>query len=596
VNALAKFTASSSDNIYRISKFLGLDENPDGDTKLKMGEAAEMRNWRITKDGHLQIRPGYASAVTLGASPIRGAWSGYINGIKKLIVSCGGKLYSVDLSAKTASEIGAVTGDHAHFFGFDKKLYLLTGSKYYVYDGATLSEVAGYRPLVATEVPPGGGGNTREQANKLNRQRRVWFSPNGTATTFQLPETGLASVDYVKKRSDGSAISYTANTATGVITISTAPANGTDTIEAGYTVSTSFRSGVEAMRYSETYNGETDTRIFLYGDGSNTAFYSGLDYDGNPRADYFPDMNEIAVDSANTPITAMIKHFDRLLTFKPDGSFITTYGTITDALGNTLASFYTAPLNRAIGHIAPGQAVLVKNNPFTLFGRSVYEWQLSSYAAKDERNAKRRSDRVMDTLGSLDLSSAICFDDEYNTEYYICQNGTCVVYNYTADAWYIYTNVHATCFLSVDGALYFGTTDGKIMRFSRDYRNDNGTEIDAYWESAAMDFGADFKRKHSSELWVALKPESQGRVTVTVQSNLKSDYDEKVVASSLSTFSHTNFAHWSFNTNRKPQTTRIKLKVKKFTFYKLIFSSVSSSATATVLSTDIRVRYLGNVK
>lgn len=593
---MAKFVANTSESIIKIGKFLGVNENPDGDTKLKMGEAAEMRNWRVTKDNHLQIRPGYSSIVTLGTTSILDLWHGFVNGTEMTLAVCNGKLYSVNISAKTSSEIGSVTGSHAHIFGFDKKAYILTGSKYYVYDGTTLSEVAGYRPLIATEVPPAGGGTTREQTNKLNGQRRVWFSPNGTATTFQLPETGLASIDYVTKRSDGSAISFTANTSTGVATTSAAPANGTDTIEIGYTVSTTYRSQVEAMRFCETYNGETDTRLFLYGDGSNKAFYSGLDYDGTPRADYFPDQNEIAVDSSNTPITAMIKHYDRLLTFKTDGSFITTYGTITDALGNTLASFYTSPLNRAIGHVAPGQAVLVKNNPFTLFGRSVYEWQLSSYAAKDERNAKNRSDRVRETLGSMTLSSAICFDDEFNTEYYICQNGTCVVYNYTADAWYIYTNIYATCFSSMGGELYFGTSDGKIEKLSRDYRNDNGTAIDARWESAAMDFGADFKRKNSSELWVSLKPESQGRVTVTIQSNLKSDYDEKVVACSLATFSHASFEHWSFNTNRKPQTTRIKLKAKKFTYYKLIFTSASSSATATILSTDIRVRYAGNVK
>ena len=67
------------------------------------------------------------------------------------------------------------------------------------------------------------------------------------------------------------------------------------------------------MRFSETYNGQTDTRVFLYGDGSNTAIYSGLDYNGKPTAEYFPDLNEIAVDSANTPITSMIKHYDSFL-------------------------------------------------------------------------------------------------------------------------------------------------------------------------------------------------------------------------------------------------------------------------------------------
>ena len=38
------------------------------------------------------------------------------------------------------------------------------------------------------------------------------------------------------------------------------------------------------------------------------------------------------------------------------------------------------------------------------------------------------------------------------------------------------------------------------------------------------------------------------------------------------------------------------MKVKKATFYKLIFKSLSASATATVLETDIHLRYSGNVK
>ena len=111
-----------------------------------------------------------------------------------------------------------------------------------------------------------------------------------------------------------------------------------------------------------------------------------------------------------------------------------------------------------------------------------------------------------------------------------------------------------------------------------------------------MDFDADWRRKYSANIWVSIKPESQGRVTVTAQSNKKSDYIRKVVAASLASFANTNFAHWSFNTNRKPQVQRVRLKVKKFTFYKLIFESNSASATATVLATDFQIRYTGNVK
>ena len=83
---------------------------------------------------------------------------------------------------------------------------------------------------------------------------------------------------------------------------------------------------------------------------------------------------------------------------------------------------------------------------------------------------------------------------------------------------------------------------------------------------------------------------------LTTESNIKSDYPDKVVTAGLSTLRNVNFKHWSFGTNRKPQLIRSKLKVKKATYYKLILYSKSSSATATVLSVDIQVRYTGNVK
>lgn len=111
-----------------------------------------------------------------------------------------------------------------------------------------------------------------------------------------------------------------------------------------------------------------------------------------------------------------------------------------------------------------------------------------------------------------------------------------------------------------------------------------------------MDFDMDWRRKYSSTVWTAMKPESQAIVTLTAQSNVKSDYPDKIVSAGLATFLNMNFAHWSFGTNRKPQLIRSKLKVKKATYYKLILYSLSASATATILSVDIQVRYTGNVK
>lgn len=135
-----------------------------------------------------------------------------------------------------------------------------------------------------------------------------------------------------------------------------------------------------------------------------------------------------------------------------------------------------------------------------------------------------------------------------------------------------------------------------MVRLSREYRNDDGEEIDAYAATGAMDFSRDWQLKYSPMIFVAMEPEVNARITVTVESNRRSDYPEKVVAYSYATFSHADFRHWSFRTNRKPQVKRVKMKVKKATFYKLIYKSLSASATATLLGTDVQIRYAGNVK
>ena len=58
---MAKISGGSDEKVFRIQSFLGLNESPDGDTKLKLGEAAAMRNFKITRDKSLQKRPGLMS-------------------------------------------------------------------------------------------------------------------------------------------------------------------------------------------------------------------------------------------------------------------------------------------------------------------------------------------------------------------------------------------------------------------------------------------------------------------------------------------------------------------------------------------------------
>lgn len=594
---MASIQGGGSEAVYNINKWLGINENPDGDTGLKMGEAASMRNFRITADGHLQKRPGYKTVADLGGKCL-GLWHGRVGERDCTLAAAGGKVYSLDLEAGTKAELGEVAaGERVSFFGYGGKVYIMDGAEYRVYDGASYEPVQGYVPCLYTASHPSGGGTAFEQVNKLTTKKCIEFSADGTATEYRLVEPFIASVDRVTVGGEEKTEGYTVDLDAGTVTFTEAPAEGINNVKIWWTGSYSHREQVTSMRYMEQYNGTTDSRVFLYGDGGNKLLYSGLDRNGQPTAEYFPDMNAMAVGESNTPVTGAIRQYSRLIVFKSTSTYSVAYDSITLADGSITAGFYVTPVNRSIGNAAPGQVRLVTNYPRTLHGGGVYEWKNGSYGlSSDERQAKRISKRVESSLAGFDFASCITFENEFAQDYYIVHNGTAVIHNYAEDAWFLYTDFPATAFVMVGNDMYIGTAGGKLCRVSREYKSDDGEKIFCYWESGAMSFGRDFEYKHSSMIWISIEPESNAEIAVTIQTDRKSSYVEKFAVSSLAAFSPANFGRWSFNTNRKPRMTRLKIKAKKFVFYKLIFTTDTSDTTATILSADMRIRFTGYAK
>ena len=276
------------------------------------------------------------------------------------------------------------------------------------------------------------------------------------------------------------------------------------------------------------------------------------------------------------------------------------YGEIDLKDGKKTAAFYSQPINRSLGLSAPGQLELVLNSPFALFGKDLYRWQNAGpYGGnlnEGGRQAQRISDRIHKSLGEMDIKSCLCFDDSYTQEYYISEGDSCLVYNYAADAWYKYSGLKACAFCRNGDSLLLGDSGGSIKELSYRWKSDEGRAIEALFESGAMSFDKDFRRKFSGLLWIGLKPENRGELFVTLGTDRRSVYEERRIVSSLAGFSPLSFSHWSFKTNRKPKVHRIKLKAKKFVYYKLIFRSRSAHSAATVLSSSLRLRFTGYAK
>jgi hypothetical protein len=126
--------------------------------------------------------------------------------------------------------------------------------------------------------------------------------------------------------------------------------------------------------------------------------------------------------------------------------------------------------------------------------------------------------------------------------------------------------------------------------------DDVSTPIKAVWESGYMDFGTDFRKKYSSNIYVSMLPESRSMMTITATTDRRETYMEKLLRNDVFSWDNIGFASWTFNLSSVPKIRKVRLKVKKFVYYKLIFRVDEPGTRATVLGFDQQVRFSSMVK
>lgn len=624
--------AQTGTKLFTVDKFLGINESGDGDTELRLGEASKMENFTITDSFNLKLRPGIKRVdfhTDREPATILNMWSGYF-GTEELLAICdfyNGQdrifLYTKDgdknhvLKQKVTGLLGLTSDKNAYvsIFTFNGELYFTCVKKTIGYNGV-FYEKTPYVPLVIAGATPSGGGTTLESINLLTPLRRESFSADGESDSFVLPSEALevisVNVDNTFYNPEDAG-RFNAQTHTFVFTA--APTKGVGNVEFTYSadpvITEETRMQIIRCRLHEEYNGSTDTRLFVAGNGTNTCFYTGITYEGEPTAMYFPALNEVAVDMSSSPITGLIRHYSKLLVFKNDGTHSISYEPVTLTDGNTIAGFYLRPMNREYGNEAMGQVQTVNNYPRTITKNAIYEWRITSSYYRDERYAKRISDVVQKTLGQADISRIVTCDDDYNKTYYAFLNdteGTVLVNRYELGKEGIWCVYKSSLCRDVQYAMMHGgqmifansqeafVFEDSITKDAAEVPGGTAQKIPAVWESGFMSFGADFRRKYSSIVYVSIRPQFNSEVVITAQTDKRADYMEKVVADSVFEWENANFPDWTFNTNDRPKIRRIRLKIKKFVYYKLIFKIEKEGAKGTILGFDQQIRYASMAK
>lgn len=616
------------DKVFSVDKFLGINEYADSETELKPGQAARIENFRITDGGNLALRPGVRRFVPLHDdwpyTNLREAFPMYMDGKEWLYCSFwtdGGFVVAfLREDDEDWAKFGSVDNDDSgqptyKSFEHDGKVWVCwkdeneTMRADYVPFGMWANTET-YVPLLVSGGDPAGGGDTVEPMNILSDYFRAKYIAKDRATEYRLPSVTTSVVSIVVGNTEYPAAdmgTFNAQAKTFTFATNKEPQDGLDVEFVCQHSDDDIRSARRLffeMRYYAHFNGATDTRTFFYGGGSaeygnqNICYYTGVPAHGSGL--YVPAGNELAVDFSDSPITGLIRHYSRLLAFKPDGVDAITYEPVTLDDGSVIAGFFLRPVSRDFGNDAVGQVQLVDNAARSLTKSGAYDWRVSAGNYRDERYAKRVSDAVVKTLSDADASKIVTCDDGNTKTWYAFLNdeaGTVLVHRYGLDVWSIYRSSVAT---NVKSAFVFEKKvtflrNGQLFFFDetavRD-EDENGDvhQIEAVWESGFQDFGAAFRRKDSDQLWVSMLPVDGASVHVSVETDARQDYEERELSTALAQ------EYGDAEPNGVPFVTRLRMKVKRFVYYKLRFRVKDPGASPVILGYDQHIRFSSSVK
>lgn len=627
--------------MFTVDRFLGINESADGLTELQMGEASRMENFFITDAYNLTIRPGIQRIDIYDRTPakILASWSGHVGEKENeelddeylVVVDFDGtndrvflyrmneeKLFYVFHTQTGVLGLTSAENAYVKIFPFGGRIYIMSAGNTVYFEGGQFQTAQAYVPLVIAGADPiSGSGTVLENINLLSGNRRIDYSADGTTKDYILPsEATTVRRIVIDNAEQAIADAGSFNAASHTFTFQTAPIKGVGNVEITYgtdeETAEENRMRIVRMALTEAYNGSTDTRLFVAGDGSNMCYYSGVTQDGEATPMYFPAMNEIAVDMTSAAVTGLSRHYSKLMVFtKGGGAYTISYEPVTNTDGSTVAGFYLRAANKGFGNDVMGQVATVNNFARTVTEDGIYSWNITASYYQDERHAKRVSDMVERSLKAANISNVIVCDDNYSKTYYVFLNdedGTVLVnrYNLGKDGvWCIYKgklfcNVrnamvsHGVMVFNNDTELFF-LNAGQVYD-AETVRGSKRSQIKAVWESGYMDFGADFQQKYSSEIYVSMLPQSHSSMFITAATDRREEYLAKEVTNNIFSWNGADFRWWTFNTNVAPKIKRVRLKVKKFVYYKLVFRVEEEGAQATVLGYDQVVRFGAKAK
>lgn len=587
---MAQFSIPAAEPKYSatIEYFRGVDllNSPSNVDESRSPAAPNMIRDQV---GKVRKRMGYTTRATApNGSRINGVH--FLNGER--LIHAGTKLYKLSGTEWTELAEG-MADDFSKSFVFDGKLYLLDGVTYRVYDGTEVKVVSGeaYVPTIIISRDPDGGGTSYEALNLIGTAWKESFLGKADVKAYQLTtvELGEESVKVEILDADGEWVEKTEGTdfsvdrEAGLVTFVTAPGEspvkGQDNVRiTAHKAREGYADKINKCRVFAVYGvGGAEDRIFLSGnpDEPGQDWYSGFE---DPT--YFPDTSYTKVSRDGSAVVGYAVLGNTLATFlqgKGMGRNAVIRTGSLDENGEALFRITNTLLGEA--PVAPHSFAYLGKDPLFLTGRGVYA--ITAEELTGEKYSQERSYYISSALAEYEAGEE-AFASVYRDFYVLSIGGNLYFldgqqrsyekdrpyssYQYEA---YYWPDIGARLTWTEDGALWFGTEDGKLKEFARNVDdpesyNDDGAAIDAYWETSDFDGKTFFKNKTFTAVSVRLAAAVLTGVKIYAQRRgiWKLVYDAKERARFFD-WNYIDFSKFVFSSDRTPRTLSGKVKIKK---------------------------------
>ena len=389
-----------------------------------------------------------------------------------------------------------------------------------------------------------------QDINLLSPQRKNKFVGDGTSTDYFLDATDIDSVDEVKVNGTVLSTGYSVNTSLGKISFTTAPSRpsiiGQDNVEIKFTKTV---SGYADRIKNCTLMTVFDNRIFYSGNPNfpNAVFHSELN---DPY--YVSDLSYYECGTRDNPIKSMVVGNNLLWIFKRSSSIKDTIFYMKPTLDVEAGRIYPT----AQGNVSDGcysKAINYKDS-LLFFSRNGLEGITGDI--DKEQSISHKSSLIDSKLINMSNYQFLCLG-EYKGYLVVGIDDTVFLADYRQMwqgttgieyEWYLWKlPTKATCFLEMNGELYFGTEEGIVYGFEG--TNDIGEAFESYWTTPRDAFGYIQHLKKINKRGAILKVKNlqNSRIKIAEKTNKRPDWKlVKEVATNGFDFNNLDFANFSF--------------------------------------------------